>query len=411
MIIEDIITQHAEDAAFLWLLRDSAVHEPHYDLKDLTELDNRVEAHLDGLRIAGDAGWEICKDALIYEEPGEIFTASVLAFTSNDQERIDTVLEAGSNDPELARAIISALGWFPWHEAEQQAATLAASESPQLRAIGLAAYAIHRQDPGRFLTEGISSTAPLIKARALKAAGELGRTDLLRVVQLHLQNEDLKCRFYAAWSLAVLGRDESLPVLQEIAESESKYAQKACATALRIMPLDAGHAWLRDLSQKEQCARLSVLGAGVLGDPVAVPWLIQTMEVPELARVAGESLSMITGLNLAYEDLEGEWPEDFEAGPTEDPDDEEVDLDPDEDLPWPEPTLIAGWWEKNKGRFATGNCYLAGQLMADHHLRQVLASGLQRQRTAAAMELALLKPEQLLAETRAPGFRQAGQLR
>jgi uncharacterized protein (TIGR02270 family) len=121
MIIEDIITQHAEDAAFLWLLRDSAVHEPHYDLKDLTELDNRVEAHLDGLRIAGDAGWEICKDALIYEEPGEIFTASVLAFTSNDQERIDTVLEAGSNDPELARAIISALGWLRWQEVDKPA--------------------------------------------------------------------------------------------------------------------------------------------------------------------------------------------------------------------------------------------------------------------------------------------------
>jgi hypothetical protein len=43
MIIEDIVTQHEEDAAFLWLLRDSAaVHDPHYDLKDLSELDNRV---------------------------------------------------------------------------------------------------------------------------------------------------------------------------------------------------------------------------------------------------------------------------------------------------------------------------------------------------------------------------------
>ena len=69
MIIEDIIIQHAEDAAFLWLLRDAAVTQPHYDLDDLAELDNRVEAHLDGLRIAGDAGWEICWDALIYQEP------------------------------------------------------------------------------------------------------------------------------------------------------------------------------------------------------------------------------------------------------------------------------------------------------------------------------------------------------
>ncbi len=72
MIIEDIITQHAEDAAFLWFLRDSAVHEPHYSRKDLAELDNRVEAHLDGLRIAGDPGWEICKEALGYKEPSKL---------------------------------------------------------------------------------------------------------------------------------------------------------------------------------------------------------------------------------------------------------------------------------------------------------------------------------------------------
>lgn len=45
-----IIDQHAEGAAFLWLLRDAAVAAPHYSLKDLAGLDNRVEAHLDGLR-------------------------------------------------------------------------------------------------------------------------------------------------------------------------------------------------------------------------------------------------------------------------------------------------------------------------------------------------------------------------
>ena len=57
IFIDSIITQHAEEAAFLWLQRDAAVREPHYSLADLAELDNRVEAHIDGLRIAGDAGW------------------------------------------------------------------------------------------------------------------------------------------------------------------------------------------------------------------------------------------------------------------------------------------------------------------------------------------------------------------
>jgi len=55
-IIEDIVSQHAEEAAFLWLLRSYATRAPHYDLADLAALEERVDAHLDGLRIAGDAG-------------------------------------------------------------------------------------------------------------------------------------------------------------------------------------------------------------------------------------------------------------------------------------------------------------------------------------------------------------------
>ena len=46
-VVEPIVTQHAEDTAFLWLLRDSAVNEPHYKLSDLSKLDNRLEAHID----------------------------------------------------------------------------------------------------------------------------------------------------------------------------------------------------------------------------------------------------------------------------------------------------------------------------------------------------------------------------
>jgi hypothetical protein len=38
--------------------------------------------------------------------------------------------------------------------------------------------------------------------------------------------------------------------------------------------------------------------------------------------------------------------------------------------------------------------------------QSVLRKGFQRQRIAAALELALLQPEQPLFETRAPGFRQ-----
>jgi hypothetical protein len=61
MIIEHILSQHAEEAAFLWILRDAAIREPHYDLADLNELEARISAHLDGLHVAGEAVWPFCE--------------------------------------------------------------------------------------------------------------------------------------------------------------------------------------------------------------------------------------------------------------------------------------------------------------------------------------------------------------
>ncbi len=131
--------------------------------------------------------------------------------------------------------------------------------------------------------------------------------------------------------------------------------------ALRKMPLKIAYEWQRDLANKTEYHRIAVKGAGVIGDPVSIPWLIQMMEVPEFARIAGESFTMITGVDIAYEDLEGEWPEGFEAGPTESPEDEDVEMDPDEDLPWPETQLIKDCWNKNKSQFKNGVRHLLGK--------------------------------------------------
>jgi hypothetical protein len=72
-MIASIISQYAEESAFLWLLRNNAVHAPHYALKNLAKLDDRIEAHPDGLRVAGDSGGEFCKEGLHHEDLGEVF--------------------------------------------------------------------------------------------------------------------------------------------------------------------------------------------------------------------------------------------------------------------------------------------------------------------------------------------------
>jgi len=406
-VIESIVEQHAEEAAFLWLLRDAAVQAPHYSLNDLADLDERVEAHIDGLRVAGDAGWSICVNALEQEEPGEVFAAAVLAFESGQDQRIKMVLEVVATDPVLSRGLISALGWLRFDRVKEHIDQLLRSVTPELRWIGIAASTVHRQDPGSTLIDALNDEDTFLKARAIRAVGELGRIDLLSILKNQLAAEDKDCQFWAGWSAVLLGdRDEALEFLKTLATSESPFRERALNLTLRVMDNTSAQNCLKEMSQQPDWLRYTVIGAGVAADPVHIPWIIEHMEVPELARVAGEAFTMITGVDLAYEDLEGEWPEGFEAGPTEEPEDEDVELDPDEDLPWPEPKLIAEWWAKNKAAFRNGTRYLLGQPISPEHLQEALRKGFQRQRAAAALELAILHPGWPLFEVCVPGFRQ-----
>src|SRR5215475_8741399 len=109
----DIATQHAEEAAFLWLLRDDAAGRPDYTLDELAALDERVEAHLDGLRVRGEAGWEVCRRQLEdFPEAGEVFAATVLALESRDARRLESVvaIATGRGDP---RGLVAGFAWLP----------------------------------------------------------------------------------------------------------------------------------------------------------------------------------------------------------------------------------------------------------------------------------------------------------
>jgi len=405
-IISTVVIQHAEEAASLWTLRCYAGGAPQFRIFDIARLDERIEAHVDGLRIACEPGWKLCKAALGNEESGEVFVASIIAYESGIESRIQTVLDAVEKNAEITKALVSGLGWIPFQQVAPHIQRLLTAESSQQKGIGLAASAAHRQDPCAALNDALNSIDLLLKARALKSVGELGRKDLLPFLRTNLTEQDTACRFWAAWSGALLGEPAAIQVLQRFAETGDARAGKACATALRRMPLDQAKDWQRHLACSTSRLRMAVQAMGVIGDPANIPWLIQQMADPVLARVAGESFTFITGIDLAYDDLDTDKPEGFEAGPTENPEDENVDMDPDEDLPWPNLQLIEKWWFTHRVLFTNGTRYLCGQPMTIESLNQVLRTGKQRQRIAAAIELAMRQSGQPLFNTSAPGFRQ-----
>ena len=151
--------------------------------------------------------------------------------------------------------------------------------------------------------------------------------------------------------------------------------------------------WLSRLGQDSRNVRLIVLAVGILGDPAGVPWLIEKMRVPVLARVAGQSFSMITGADLAGHQLEGPPPlERSPADPTDDAADENVTVDPDANLAWPNPGAVQAWWQSAGGRYPEGTRFLRGIPLGQHGCNVVLREGYPHERRAAAYELVLMNP-------------------
>lgn len=398
-----ILAQHIEDAAVLWERRRRAVDAPHYNRMYLGRLDEQLEAHLDGLRIAGTAGWDEAVAA--FEDiggGGEMFTAAHLAFGHHDTSLIPDAIEMIKTDPsELIGPAASGIGWLHGSQLSGKVSPLLGSSNPVSRALGVTACAVHRVDPGKHMAAFLDD-APGVRRRALRLAGEIGRVDLLPRVQELCTDTDPETAFWAMWAAVLLGdRGAALDGLSQIATSDHARADDALHVVLPAMEFAAGSNWLT--TQPVEANARKIKGYGILGDVGAVPWLIEQMVDDDLAQIAGQSYALITGADLEEEDLDRDQPDDAPDGPTDDPLDDDVDLDPDENLAWASADHIAGHWHGIKGRFGAGGHILGRPANADSY-QACFVAGYQRQRRVAATWLAAGDPSAGMANWKVPVF-------
>jgi uncharacterized protein (TIGR02270 family) len=396
------------ELAFLWNLRNASVRAPNFRLIDLRRLDERLAAHLDSIALTGQAGWATL--ALAGRQTGDIgvtFVAVSAALAGGGADQFNQAMEwSGVAEPGAVgfREFVSALA-----RAERNAAATALERlhnraEPGLQAIWLAAIGARRSDPGDKFDSALAHASPRVRARAYRTAGQLGRADLVAQLRPGLTGDDPECRFWSAWAAARMGaRGEALDVLADIAWNNHLRAVRALDLLLRRLDVPQANAWLREFAKLPGRQRDLIRAAGVIGDPLYIPWLIERMAALETARLAGEAFSMITGVDLAYRDLDRKPPQDFGSGPNDDPADENVSLDEDERLPWPDPEKIGRWWTANRGRFNVGTPYFLGAPKPAADWLQALSDAYQRQRHAAALELAIRQPDKAVFEARARG--------
>lgn len=410
-VIDRVVSQHLDEAGFLSSQRCTILNAARTTLREIGWHDARLASHLDGLRIAGADGWRLCDAAADSSPSGLLFTMAVRALEDRLEDRFERLLRLAEADGKCCRELTSACGWLGPERLRGIIVTLLSTAEPFGRMVGIAACGMHRVDPGLVARRLLEAVEPIVRGRALRAAGEVGCVPLASQCAQASDDQDPECRFWGTWSATLLGeRGRALEALTQVALMPGRYQRRAFRLALQAMSTNAGHEVLRRVARDPQDMRWLIEGSGLVGDPRYVPWLVQQMDVEQTARLAGEAFSLITGVNLASQALDRRPPEDFASGPNDDPNDPNVEMDPDEGLPWPDAERVRAWWFKQSSQFHQGQRYFMGALVTRALCTDVLRRGYQRQRILAANYLCLLEPGMPLFNTSAPAWRQQGAL-
>lgn len=403
-----VVQQHAEESALLRNVRSVLVRAPHVKLHQLGRLDERIAAHIDGLAVAGTAGTRWCTAALERPGVGECFACTVRAIDERDDKALGRMVALAAALPHARRGVLSAFGWVSAAELRGIVSTLLISTDAFRRALGIDACRLHGVDPGTPLVTALHDADASLRRVALRAAGDLGRIDALPQVLAALGDPGVATQ--AAVAACRLGdRADSLYAMESQLAAED-LPDDALGTLLMASSFARGRELVLRLARSGASRRRVLRACGLLGDAKYVPWFIELMHDDSLARAAGEAFSLVAGADIEELDLDRPDIPAVRNGPSEDPEDEDVSMDEDESLPWPDPARVTTWWLANASAMPVDAPCFMGAAPTVEHLWQVLEGRAQRQRIVAAWRLSLLQPGTHFFPVCAPAWRQRRRL-
>jgi len=395
-IIPEIVQQFADDSAFLAMQRNQAHQRDSETLADLMVLENRLHAHLNGLKVSGKACWPFLEDNLSFEEYGEFFSATHFSASRDMQEEFDSIYELAEPQPHLVNAMVDALIWIHSDNINALLSRLYSSENPNLQALVIRVLSECRKISMEQLSLAFKSEEKPILLASVLAAAENGFNPLHDLIKPLMDHDDEDIQFYAAWSAirfsdaAAMERLKSFVNHPQFGDSALQYVcmQKDSQNTIDL---------LKTLYQDEATILLAIKGLAYLGNVKSIPSLMELMEQDELAKAAGNAFSFITGVDLLAQGLYINKAEE---------DENESENETLVDLPWPDKNKIQHWWQINHNRFDLNKRYFLGQEWSTQQFKFALKSGRQQQRAYAALCLAVYQPGKAMFNVCAPVKRQ-----
>ncbi len=401
----DIVEEHLDEAEFLWEQWEHSLVSPMYTLGEVAEgPEERLLAHLDGLVVNGPRVAELLLIPTLADldaEPARVRAAALALLQSPGEAGLDAVFAAIDEHSLQRMELARALECSDRGELGPRLSPWIAAADPELRHIAARVLAFHGHDCAEAVPGLLASGRAVDRGLGLRLIPRSPADPrLMREVLAALDCQDPELRDTAMRTGAQL----ELPQAWNRARGLVGAGDPTAGTALLLLALrgePADHADLIAAVEHEALRGAALWALGFLGTVSAVDAALPWLEDEAHARVAGETLSAVTGLDI----------EDAKLG-RDGAADEAIEHRAEDDLPLPDPMGVLLWWRDNRGRFVTGQRLIAGAPRDAGGLRSALHAGPMRRRSAHLLALQLLSPtlRRLQLEPLAPTKRQLAQL-
>ncbi|AXW62444.1 hypothetical protein CJO94_11440 [Ralstonia solanacearum] len=420
-VIAPLVARHASDAAFYWMRLDQSVATFHFTLAHYRQFNSRLDAHLEGLAIAGPEGMPPAFAALErWKKPGEAFACTWLASQHPVEAWLGVLAEHLEKQPDtLLRGAISALAWLPpdvahpmihrWSQPQASAA---------LQVVALRAAALLAPDAAKALaaplSEYVASPSPYVRAAACRALGKQPPDAAAPLLLAALQDEEMAVRAEAAIALSGMPEPgEAGAVLWHCVAAQAAVHGQATGwyrmqATRRLNRWTRYLAWLAPLGHADLPAlfdhlppRVGLTFALYHGDCAHLGRVLAALVDPETARYAGWIWQSLTGVDLEAAGLTLPEPE---MAPTRGPV-TDAQLDADNGLPLPNASAVA----RHAVALPPGTRCLLGRELTVAEAIRLLQAAPQAIRSVAALSLRTTLPR-LAPNVRASARVQQAQL-
>jgi uncharacterized protein (TIGR02270 family) len=355
--IADILEEHLEELAILWRQRGAALRSSLYSRQAFDHLEERIEAHVDGLLTGADNALPLLKDQLLAEEAAVVFAAAYTLLRLARQTGAQLVVEALTDaQPAQLEGMGQALCHGPIDLVSAQLRkALEVGPSP-VAATAAEVLAFHLQAPvGTSWLEGLLADAqPEVRRVAWRITARLGLAVKQQVIESGFTDKDPQGRATAFAAAAWTRQSFLLPYCRTVAANGKPEGWDA-ALILAILGKPEDRSVILSLGTNPSLGSKRYQLLSAYGHPNSVEELTREMVSPDAraAVAAGAAFTKITGCDVESDKQVQLAPED-----NHEPDEFEKEFLDEAKLP--EVQRGQAFWQKNKDRFAKGTRWCRG---------------------------------------------------